>query len=32
VPRFQALSAQDDRDVAWIVRENGKKSRLARVL
>lgn len=32
LPRFQALAAVDDRDVAWIVRENRKKKRLARLL
>ncbi len=32
LPRFRALAAVDDRDVAWIVRENTKKNRLARLL
>ncbi|WP_431975235.1 hypothetical protein [Micromonospora haikouensis] len=32
LPRFQALAAVDDRDVAWIVQENRKKKRLARLL
>jgi len=32
LPRFRALTASDDRDVAWIVRENGKKTRLAKLL
>jgi hypothetical protein len=30
-PRFAALAASDDRDVAWIVRENLKKNRLRRL-
>lgn len=32
MPRFLALGDSTDRDVAWIVRENGKKARLARLL
>jgi hypothetical protein len=32
LPRFRALSACPDPDVAWVVRENRKKSRLARLL
>lgn len=32
LPRFLALSASDDRDVVWIVRENHKKARLAKLL
>jgi hypothetical protein len=32
LPAFAALSASDDADVAWIVRENGKKARLAKLL
>jgi hypothetical protein len=32
LPRFLALSASPDADVAWIVRENRKKARLARLL
>lgn len=32
LPRFRALGDNADRDVAWIVRENGKKARLARLL
>ena len=32
LPRFLALTASDDRDVAWIVRENHKKARLAKLL
>ncbi len=32
LPRFQVLTACDDQDVAWIVRENSKKSRLAKLL
>jgi hypothetical protein len=32
LPRFQALAARDDPDVAWIVRENSKKARLAKLL
>ena len=32
LPRFRALSECKDRDVAWIVRENSKKARLARLL
>jgi hypothetical protein len=32
LPRFRALSGYDDPDVAWVVRENGKKTRLARLL
>lgn len=33
LPRFQALAAAaDDRDVAWIVRENSRKARLARLM
>ena len=30
--RFETLAAYDDADVAWIARENAKKSRLARLL
>ncbi len=30
--RFRALEHDDDSDVQWIVRENSKKSRLARLL
>jgi hypothetical protein len=30
--RFEALAAYDDPDVAWIVRENAKKARLAKLL
>jgi hypothetical protein len=32
LPAFVALSASGDADVAWIVRENGKKARLAKLL
>lgn len=32
LPRFLALTTSDDRDVAWIVRENHKKARLAKLL
>jgi len=32
LPRFQALSESTDPDIAWIVRENSKKNRLARFL
>jgi hypothetical protein len=32
LPRFRALAASDDPDVAWIVRENSRKARLARLL
>lgn len=32
LPRFAALRASDDPDVAWVVRENEKKSRLRRLL
>lgn len=32
LPRFRALSQSPDQDVAWIVRENCKKSRLSRLL
>jgi hypothetical protein len=32
LPRFGALAGSSDPDVAWIVRENGKKTRLARLL
>jgi HEAT repeat protein len=32
LPHFQALAATDDPDVAWIARENLKKSRLAKLL
>ena len=32
LPRFRALADCTDRDVAWIVRENGKKARLANLL
>ena len=31
LPRFDALTDDSDPDVAWIVQENGKKARLARV-
>ena len=31
-PPFRALDGWDDRDVAWIVRENNKKTRLAKLL
>ena len=31
-PAFRELYASSDSDVAWIVRENGKKTRLARLL
>ena len=30
--RFETLAAYDDADVAWIARENAKKSRLAKLL
>jgi 3-methyladenine DNA glycosylase AlkD len=30
--RFQALGSHDDPDIAWIVRENSKKARLAKLL
>ncbi|MGH3333856.1 MAG: HEAT repeat domain-containing protein [Nocardioidaceae bacterium] len=32
LPRFRALSEGTDADVAWIVRENSRKTRLARLL
>ncbi|MFJ8688047.1 hypothetical protein [Micromonospora wenchangensis] len=32
LPSFRALAGIDDGDVAWIVRENGRKKRLARLL
>jgi hypothetical protein len=32
LPSFRALDGCDDRDVAWIVRENSKKTRLAKLL
>ena len=32
LPRFRALSESSDHDVAWIVRENSKKSRLSSLL
>ncbi|MFI9639210.1 hypothetical protein ACIG87_03955 [Micromonospora sp. NPDC051925] len=32
LPQFRALAAIDDRDVAWVVRENTKKKRLAKLL
>lgn len=32
LPRFRALSASTDADVAWIVRENTRKARLATLL
>jgi hypothetical protein len=32
LPRFLALDGSADRDVAWVVRENGRKSRLAKLL
>lgn len=32
LPRFRKLSAYTDPDIAWIVRENSKKARLARLL
>lgn len=32
LPRFQALASCPDPDVAWIVRENSRKARLARLL
>ncbi|WP_199424836.1 HEAT repeat domain-containing protein [Actinotalea solisilvae] len=32
LPRFLALASSSDRDVAWIVRENRRKARLARLL
>jgi hypothetical protein len=32
VHRFRALADGDDRDVAWIVRENSKKARLVKLL
>ena len=32
LPRFLALSASPDPDVAWVVRENRRKARLARLL
>ena len=32
LPLFLALAEVDDKDVAWIVRENGRKARLAKLL
>jgi hypothetical protein len=32
LPLFTALTTSKDRDVQWIVRENSKKARLARLL
>jgi hypothetical protein len=32
LPRFRALGEHDDPDVAWIMRENAKKARLAKLL
>lgn len=32
LPAFGELNATDDPDIAWIVRENGKKARLAKLL
>jgi hypothetical protein len=32
LPRFRALLADADRDVAWIAREKGRKTRLATLL
>lgn len=32
LPRFRALSESPDPDVAWVVRQNSKKSRLSRLL
>lgn len=32
LPRFRAMAGADDRDVAWIVRENSRKARLASLL
>jgi hypothetical protein len=32
LPRFRALAGHDDPDVGWIMRENAKKSRLAKLL
>lgn len=32
LPRFLELSHEEDKDVAWIVRENRRKTRLARLL
>jgi hypothetical protein len=32
LPRFRALAASADPDVAWIVRENSRKARLAKLL
>jgi hypothetical protein len=32
LPAFHELAASSDTDVAWIVRENGRKKRLARLL
>ncbi|HMN98956.1 MAG TPA: HEAT repeat domain-containing protein [Miltoncostaeaceae bacterium] len=32
LPRFLALAAEQDPDIAWIVRENRRKARLARLL
>jgi hypothetical protein len=32
LPRFRALGENADRDVVWIVRENNRKARLARLL
>jgi hypothetical protein len=32
LPHFRALAGHPDPDVAWVIRENGKKARLARLL
>jgi hypothetical protein len=32
LPRFNALTSSDDQDVRWIVKENEKKARLAKLL
>jgi hypothetical protein len=32
LPHFRALISSDDPDVAWIMRENSKKARLAKLL
>jgi hypothetical protein len=32
LPRFRALSGYGDRDVDWIVRENSRKARLAKIV
>jgi hypothetical protein len=32
LPRFRELSGHADGDVVWIVRENGRKARLAKLL